>query len=367
MGPRGVGAYGDDYDEEDPNIVDEDSPWMAPSVSVARQHVRVTTHGGGDLGACATSLDTLADLGPGLRGYLYLAKYLMVGLWLASVVAAVHLALAGSGDGVAPSDLDVLGLARASLGNVPRRANGSLADARTLGAGNVGALGGFTSTPAARALAMTAADLVYCVLLLGMAALFARRARVVVTETEETGVYASYYSVLVRGLPPDASAMELERHFSQRFQLSDPDWAYSGRCGGVCCRKRPRLPQDVLDSGEVARTDVVSVGGAMEPLKPVSDISNTGNEAFSGCVGGGEVAACLCLCVCVCVCVCVSVRMYARRSRPPMQLLGRRRVRGSPRRARVPRAARAAARRAPATGDRAQRARAACRDLVATF
>ena len=98
-------------------------------------------------------------------------------------------------------------------------------------------------------------------------------------------MFASFYTVLVRNLPPDASAMELERHFSSLYQLADPDWAFTGHCGGLCCRKRPRMPQDVIDSGDVPRADVTSVGGAMEPLRPVGDVSNTGNEGFAGCVG----------------------------------------------------------------------------------
>ena len=61
-------------------------------------------------------------------------------------------------------------------------------------------------------------------------------------EIDANLITTSRYSVLVRGLPADATEHEVRRHFSDLYQLSSPDWEYHGGAT-ICCggRKAPRL------------------------------------------------------------------------------------------------------------------------------
>lgn len=48
---------------------------------------------------------------------------------------------------------------------------------------------------------------------------------------------------MVQGLPADATAAEVRRHFNELYQLSDPDWSFEGHLCGCVGKKESRLPQ----------------------------------------------------------------------------------------------------------------------------
>ena len=59
------------------------------------------------------------------------------------------------------------------------------------------------------------------------------------------------YSIMVQGLPDDATQDEIRRHFSELFQLADPDWNFEGHLFGWFMKKDSRPPQDLEDSGDI--------------------------------------------------------------------------------------------------------------------
>ena len=51
---------------------------------------------------------------------------------------------------------------------------------------------------------------------------------------------------MVTGLPIDASEEGIRKHFSDLYQLAEPDWEFKGYLCGLWGRKKPRSPEDIL-------------------------------------------------------------------------------------------------------------------------
>jgi hypothetical protein len=98
-----------------------------------------------------------------------------------------------------------------------------------------------------------------------------RRLNKILAKHSREGVDVSSFSVLVRGLPEDATRTEILEHFSNLYKLDEADWAHAGACCGMIGRKDPRLPEDIIfPSGIVGERALfpVAKGAALNAAAP---------------------------------------------------------------------------------------------------
>ena len=125
------------------------------------------------------------------------------------------------------------------------------------------------------------------------------------------------YSVMIRGLPVDATEQEVKRHFSDLFQLTGPDWESSGCLWflgrkrsrpvkvGMCCETKSGVsgaqghifclvallcvvyppPARVVQSdlhGASEQGPPRGVELGLDHMRPVSDVANTRDARYFG-------------------------------------------------------------------------------------
>lgn len=89
---------------------------------------------------------------------------------------------------------------------------------------------------------ISASDAVCVLIFLVIAMHIHDRIEAVSREVDGSNVKSSDYSVLVRGLPKDASEREILEHFQRLYDVGKEDWTYPGNacfCGRKM-RKRPK-------------------------------------------------------------------------------------------------------------------------------
>lgn len=80
-------------------------------------------------------------------------------------------------------------------------------------------------------LLFSGSDFVACVVFLAVAVFIKDRIQSVTAAVDGANVKASDYSVLVRGLPRNATMEEVLQHFNKLYDLGEEDWTFEGfRC-----------------------------------------------------------------------------------------------------------------------------------------
>lgn len=130
-------------------------------------------------------------------------------------------------------------------------------------------------------------DLVASVVFLLFIALFRGKLELMTMLSEGNVVTSSHYTVMVRGLPPDATEFEVLQHFNDLYDLASDDWTDPGSCCGLVGRKSSRRPpmqsksQNSLDHGKTGpnRKFKYDVHSNMT-VGPVLNATNTGNPQY---------------------------------------------------------------------------------------
>ncbi len=84
-------------------------------------------------------------------------------------------------------------------------------------------------------------DVVCCLLLLLFLLVARERVLSVTWAVDGVSLTAADYSVLVRGLPRDATQEQVLRHFDTLYNLEEEDWTFPGHC---CCIGRKMWKRD---------------------------------------------------------------------------------------------------------------------------
>lgn len=287
-----VKAGVDPYAYEGLEDGDDDCPWTEPQESKAKTWRAVQTFEKGRASVRRTGTEEMVNLGPGNVMYFIMLKQMAVTFGIMSLVAVPLFIFANTGNGVI--DNDDLGFNHLTLGNAGLRPqysfNASLLIFPLAGGVPVQippkmhtSFFGVSLSHVNMARLIGAEDIVNSLVFLVFALVFIWTHRLVIQRSNDSTCITSGYSVFVRGLPIDATEGEIRRHFSDLFQLSDPDWEFGGFFLGCCCRKRSRLPQDMEDSGELPNSgDVISQSDPVDPCMPVADVSNTQDDSYLG-------------------------------------------------------------------------------------
>lgn len=286
---------------------EEELPWVAPSLTSALSNRRRVVHGQGRAPVWRSSWKDLSDMGPGVALYFRFLVYLAVVLvlWTLLYIPAFFFTSLGSSLEEQVAFEDETGTAQLSWGNVRVSERWNWYRNKTI---TVPQLADTPFKEEEMAFAMSAGDFLGSFLFVLLIFWFRNRVRphsigpashlqycstathtdrrsqihTVVLYTDAHHVRARDYAVLVRGLPKDAHEADVRRHFSDLFQLSDPDWEFRGYCCGLFCSKESRLPQDLEDVGDFDAGEFVIPDEPVDPKKPVADVSNSGNPEYLG-------------------------------------------------------------------------------------
>ncbi|GMH46365.1 hypothetical protein TrRE_jg6856, partial [Triparma retinervis] len=115
-------------------------------------------------------------------------------------------------------------------------------------------------------------DIIYCILFVLLWKYMSRKVAVVVRQTDDDNVTAGDYTVSISGLPPSATEEQVRKHFSDIYQLSEPDWTFPGYLCGLLGKKKARLPEECVNYDQ----------SPLEDLEPVRDISCHGKQNYVG-------------------------------------------------------------------------------------
>jgi len=137
---------------------------------------------------------------------------------------------------------------------------------------NLAPLYNSTMTRDDASLLVSLCDIVYCILFVLLWKYMQRKVAIVVRQTDEDNVTAGDYTVCVSGLPPTATEEQVRKHFSDIYQLSEPDWSFKGYICGLWGKKKPRLPEECLNY------DLTPI----EDLAPVNDVRCHGKDNYKG-------------------------------------------------------------------------------------
>lgn len=211
-----------------------------------------------------------------------LQKYLASSFLIMTVLSAPiwFFSAVGSGlDEVDTSD-DAIGWSMLTIGNAR---TGEVEDPfapvnATYGLSVFG--GGMTGKEVSYAIMVS--DLVMAIFFIGVIFFARHKFGRVIQETDANNVTTGDYSVMVQGLPDDATQEEIRRHFSELFQLADPDWNFEGHLFGWFKRKESRPPQDLEDSGDIQGGEFIMPEDPVDPCRPVADVSNSQDAQYLG-------------------------------------------------------------------------------------
>jgi len=230
--------------------------WIPPSRKIAQEEGRSGMFAEGRNSLFRTRLKDLDALGVGTTLYFILMRYFAWFLVVQSIIALPSLILFSIGNNVEPDDADLFRLSKTTLANfhAPNVAELvsqlSLQNSTTLPPSQ----GSHFSSYLISFLDVT--NMAFFAWFIG----FLRRKidSVSANRTPSTRDYA----VFVEGLPHDATAEEVAIHFSNLFQLSEPDWEWIGLFGGMLGSKESRT--------------------SIPKLKPVIDTSNSSDDFYEG-------------------------------------------------------------------------------------
>ena len=98
-------------------------------------------------------------------------------------------------------------------------------------------------------------DMVICTAFLVFVVYLKMRIETITKEMEGTQITAADYSVLVRGLPPNATKEDIVDHFDGLYNLAEKDWTFPGFC--LCIgRKTRRRPKQITAASKAAKVRV---------------------------------------------------------------------------------------------------------------
>eukprot|EP00753_Platysulcus_tardus_P022558 PLAT9771.1.p1 GENE.PLAT9771.1~~PLAT9771.1.p1 ORF type:complete len:1198 (+),score=594.86 PLAT9771.1:165-3596(+) len=269
----------------DASLTDDAGHWVMPSRGKAKQARQKAKFKDGKASLCS-SPRSLSAMGPGTILYFKLLKQLSIVFLVMSILAAPAILLSFSGRKISTEDRDALGLSTFTAGNIGDQSElacggEDCADATAAAAaGNdssIVSVGGVTfnttvihysvagllALPSTTAsLIISASDILYTLVFFVFAVVYQSSVRRVAEDADADLTSLADYSVVVTGLPRDATEEQIRDHFSRLFGLdSDSGWA-AARRGGCCGGHRPDRPEP---------------GTA-----PVADIDMHGKESYLG-------------------------------------------------------------------------------------
>ena len=222
------------------------SVWIRPSLEDAEQHLQNQRFESGQASLCGTTLAQLSSMGVAVSLHFHLLRELGFFFLIATFITLPSMLMNKAGERVTDESQDPLGFAVLSLGNLgPLETSqvdaDSLASSVQVGlntsAGGVNGTRYTITMPFGETLTLSEAsgwqawlDVMSVLLFLITCLIWVRRIRKVRDQVDSNNVTAADYSVLVRGLPRDATEHSVRQHFDRLYNLRQRDWVYPSSC-----------------------------------------------------------------------------------------------------------------------------------------
>ncbi len=235
------------------------SDWEKPSVEVAQRYQQLERFKEGKASIWKTDIIAISSMGPGLTLYFALLRWFGMIFALQTVIAAPSLYWYWSGDGINPEQADQFGLAYTTLGNLHQydvqdilkdyQLTYESFDNASWALNQQSTALSFRESQMTKSYTVSALDVLNTFVFIAFIFWVQQAARTLVQQADERCVSPSDYAVLVEGLPFDSTEGQIREHFSNLYQLREPDWSWEG----YFWKKRPRQPpQPVAGLGDQA-------------------------------------------------------------------------------------------------------------------
>ncbi|KAL7685513.1 hypothetical protein Plhal304r1_c030g0097181 [Plasmopara halstedii] len=231
-------------------------------INQAKLKARKVRLGEGMKSVFRASMDDIGALGIGMQLYFMLTKYLSVVFLCMGLISLPAVVVNMYGHGITSKLVDPLQLAYSSIGN------GGVNDDTAASVRNCLPIGDIdctwktvdtplTSNPKTVTWIITLTDVVYSFFFLCFLLFYSYRATIAIQEHQTKHLTPARYSVLVRGLPKDATEREILEHFNTRYDLTKPE-SYCKLWFG-CCWGRRHLVKHSHSSNAINRNVVSNV------------------------------------------------------------------------------------------------------------
>ncbi|KAA0163608.1 hypothetical protein FNF31_02770 [Cafeteria roenbergensis] len=266
------GLDGDDWD---------DLPFVPPSLPLAVDMADDDVFGGKQLNSCGTDINTLSTLGVGMGIWFRFLCLSFLFFSLCSVLSIPAFALAVQGQRIAGSSTlrsqDAFGFSLASVGNVGPSVAAVAAQNCTSGCSLLTPVVSDISLELPDAtLVLVISDAVVWVCLVLFLLAFARAIRHVEDQIADNNIETASYSVMVTGLPKDATVADVRAHFDRLYNLREPDWTYQSCCISKRHGRKVFAKPTKIRTGELrAARDADGV-----VIAPVLNATNSGDPAY---------------------------------------------------------------------------------------
>ncbi|TMW61290.1 hypothetical protein Poli38472_013753 [Pythium oligandrum] len=230
---------------------------------------------GGNKSVFDAEMSDIGALGIGMQLYFMLTKYLAITFLIMGIVALPTIVLNKYGNGVTDSMVDPLELAYASLGNEGVHPEVKADSSLCLPKGDIDCNWTtvntpFTSDPVTVSWIITISDVVYSTAFFVFYLVYRYRARKAIDTHMNENLTPAKYAVFVRGLPPDATEVEILQHFNQLYDLTKDEEASPLWCG--CCWGRRRKVKTSFSRNAVNRNTVKNIDHLACTIQPKKDL-----------------------------------------------------------------------------------------------
>jgi len=207
---------------------DDPKPWVPPNVRKAEKARAQSVFSKGTAGYCSVRHEDLNQLGVGVSLYFRLIWMLMILFFGLTLLYIPAFMVFSSGNRIPGTAADSVSFSSLTLGNAGdrlglRTETDALGRVVEVAPGNEtfvtfgsGSLTGFEAS-----YMISAFDFAVSVVFMVFMYLYSKQIRSVAAAAEKRLVTAADYTVLVRGLPEDATEDEVKAFFSDRFGLYD--------------------------------------------------------------------------------------------------------------------------------------------------
>eukprot|EP01031_Cornospumella_fuschlensis_P033830 gene33830-40931_t len=221
------------FEDENENLGEnfEATPWLPPSIEKAKLFKAKAIFRNGDARIDSVELVSAPDLGIGTSLYFQFALTMAICLFVMSVFSLPALIFVFNGTAMPPSDQDVLGLYKYTLGNIGYNqdlqdyAEQSKCESSSYATGEVCLHindNEISMTDAANII--TAMEFLQIVtFFIGVVYLYMKSVSVT-GRTAKSATCISDYTIMVTGIPTDTSDQELIDHFNKLYQLKEKDF-----------------------------------------------------------------------------------------------------------------------------------------------
>ena len=208
----------------------EDTPWVPPTIELAWEHRLKKLYHGGTQKLSQIDLSTAADLGMAVPMYFSFIKVMSYAFFLMSLCSIPAIAFSYFGYKIPEESRDFIGLYKTTVGNIGHHQGDPdyVENTKCTVAAEEGNLctdiRGIEFTMANVATILCTCEVLQVVIFLIAIRVLKKRCASLREKSDARSCTISAYSIMVQGIPKNATVEEITQFFSDLYPLDKPDW-----------------------------------------------------------------------------------------------------------------------------------------------